>query len=247
MKETAIKKINKIGKFSYIAAIIAKCFVIVGLVTAVIAGIVCMAMFGDSMKMDMAGLIHMELDCEALEISSEDIMEILNEEGTEINRQELAFSDSTGDVTLNISDEDYTMAEIEYEENANRLLVDLEADAYSFTLKEVGIMMLVSCIGMVMTIVTITFVESLCKAFRDCTSPFEGKVIKKMQNLAISLIPWTIVSSVINSTLDSFLENGFQLNLSIDLGVVLVVLIVFILVYIFKYGAVLQQESDETL
>lgn len=247
MKEQAIKKINKIGKFSYIAAIIAKCFVIVGLVVTLIAGIVCVAMFGDSMKMDTAGLIHMELDCDALKINSEDIMEIMNEEGTEINRQEFAFSDSTGALTLDISEEDYTMAEIEYEENGNRLLVDIQADAYSFTLKKVGSMMLVSCIGMVMTIITITFVESLCKAFRDCSSPFDGKVIKKMQNLAISLIPWTIISSVITSILDSFLESGLQLNFSIDLGVVLVVLIVFILVYIFKYGAVLQQESDETL
>lgn len=247
MKEQAIKKINKIGKFSYIAAIIAKCLVIAGLVSTVAVAIICLAMFGNSMKMDASGSIHMELDCETLDISSEDILEIMNEEGTEINRQEFAFSDSTGDVTLRISEEDYTMAEIEYEEDEDTLLVDLEAEAYSFTLKEVGIMMLVSCIAMVMTIITITFVESLCKAFRDCTSPFDSKVIKKMQNLAISLIPWTIVSSVINSTLDSFLENGFHLNLSIDLGVVLVVLIVFILVYIFKYGAVLQQESDETL
>lgn len=245
MKEQAIKKINKIGKFSYIAAIIAKCFVIVGLVTTVIAGIVCIAMFGDSIKMDMSGRIHLELDCETLNINDEEISEIMNEDGTTINRQEFAFSDSTGSLTMNISEQDYTMAEIEVADDT--LVVDMEADAYSFTLKEAGIMMLLSCIAMIMTIITITFVESLCKAFRDCTSPFDGKVIKKMQNLAISLIPWTIISSVIESSLDSFLEGGFHLNMSIDLGVVLVVLIVFVLVYIFKYGAVLQQESDETL
>ena len=107
--------------------------------------------------------------------------------------------------------------------------------------------MLLSSVAMAMTIVTISFAESLCKAFRDCTSPFDTKVIKKMQNLAISLIPWTIILSIIDSTMDSFLAGGLRLSLSIDLGVVLVVLIVFVLVYIFKYGAVLQQESDETL
>lgn len=244
MKEQAIKKINKIGKFSYIAAVIAKCFVIVGLVSTVAVAIICFAMFGDSIKMDASARMHMELDCEALDISREDIIETMND-GTEIKRQEFEFSDSTGGLTLNISEQDYTMTEMKYADGT--LLVDMEANTYSFTLKEVGIMMLVSCIAMIMTIVTISFVESLCKAFRDCTSPFDGKVIKKMQNLAISLIPWTIISSVIDSSLDSFLEGGFHLNLTIDLGVVLVVLIVFILVYIFKYGAVLQQESDETL
>jgi len=37
------------------------------------------------------------------------------------------------------------------------------------------------------------------------------------------------------------------ITFGIDFGVVLIILIVFALVYIFKYGAVLQQESDETL
>jgi len=33
----------------------------------------------------------------------------------------------------------------------------------------------------------------------------------------------------------------------VDLGMVLIILFIFVLAYIFKYGAVLQQESDETL
>ena len=68
-----------------------------------------------------------------------------------------------------------------------------------------------------------------------------------MQNLAISLIPWTIVSSVSDSVVASYLQGGLQFQFNLDLSVALVVLIVFILVYIFKYGAILQQESDETL
>jgi len=47
--------------------------------------------------------------------------------------------------------------------------------------------------------------------------------------------------------LESAMSGGIHLIFSIDLGVVLVVLIVLVLVSIFKYGAVLQQESDETL
>lgn len=245
MKEEAIKKINKIGKFSYIAAIIAKCFVIVGMVAAIVTAIICFSMFGDSMKMDMSGRINLELDCEALDITKEDILEGLDEDETNIKTQSIQFSDSNGNMTLSFSEKDYKTADVEFQDDT--LIAKLETDVYSFTLKDVGIMMLVSCIAMAMTIVTISFVEALCKEFRNCTSPFDGKVIKKMQNLAISLIPWTIISSVIDSSLDSFMEGGFQLSLNVDLGVVLVVLIVFVLVYIFKYGAVLQKESDETL
>ncbi len=245
MKEQAIKKINTIGKISYIAAVIAKCVVIAGLVATIVVAIICFTMFGDSMKVDMAAQMDLELNCEKLDISYEDILDGIDEDGTEIKKQSVKHGDTNGNIILSISEENYKMANIEIKDDI--MTAQLESNTYSFTLKDVGVMMLVSSVAMVMTIVTISFVESLCKAFRDCTSPFDGKVIKKMQNLAISLIPWTIISSVIDSSLDSFLEGGFRLSLNIDLGVALVVLIVFILVYIFKYGAVLQQESDETL
>jgi hypothetical protein len=91
------------------------------------------------------------------------------------------------------------------------------------------------------------FASSLCKAFRDCETPFEDNVIKKMQNLAYSLIPWVFVSAATDSVVSSLTTNMVAITFGIDFGVVLIILIVFALVYIFKYGAVLQQESDETL
>ena len=92
------------------------------------------------------------------------------------------------------------------------------------------------------------FVGALCKAFRYCESPFEENVIKKMQNLAISLIPWTIISAIADSFATSLLDAGsFEFGIGVDMNVVLVIILIFGLVYIFKYGAVLQRESDETL
>ena len=68
-----------------------------------------------------------------------------------------------------------------------------------------------------------------------------------MKHLAVALIPWCIISSVSDSTFSSIVSGKPSFSLSVDLGMVLVVLVVLVLVYIFKYGAVLQQESDETL
>ena len=99
-----------------------------------------------------------------------------------------------------------------------------------------------------MALVTLFFVGALCKAFRYCESPFEENVIKKMQNLAISLIPWTIISSIAESFVTNLLNVGrFEFGIGVDFNVVLVIALIFVLVYIFKYGAVLQRESDETL
>lgn len=245
MKEAAIKKINTIGKFSYIAAVIAKAFVIVGLVVSILVAVICFAVFGDSMKAEVAGTVDIELDCEKFDITYEDIMDGIDEDGTEIKKQSLSVGDSSGNMILSLSDEDFQTMNVEIKDDV--LTAKLEAENCSFTMKDVGVLLFVSCIAMIMTIVTISFIEALCKEFRDCTSPFDGKVIKKMQNLAFSLIPWTIISSISNSFVDSFIKGGLQLEFNIDLGVVLVVLIVFVLVYFFKYGAVLQQESDETL
>ncbi len=246
MKEQAIKKINTIGKISYIAAIIAKCIVIAGLVATVLVSVLCFTVFGDAIKMDMTGKIDLEMDCETLNIDY-DMLEGIDDEDTDIKKQTVQIgNDKVGTVaSISISEQDYKAMNVEIKDDT--LFAKLESENISFTTKDVGLLMILAGISLVMTIVTISFVEALCKAFRDCTSPFDGKVIKKMQNLAISLIPWTIVSSVIDSTVDSFMQGGLQLQLNIDLGVALVVLIVFILVYIFKYGAVLQQESDETL
>ena len=77
------------------------------------------------------------------------------------------------------------------------------------------------------------------------------KLIKKVESyiyLAISLIPWTIISSMAESFVANLLNVGsFEFGISVDFNVVLVIVLIFVLVYIFKYGAVLQRESDETL
>jgi len=59
------------------------------------------------------------------------------------------------------------------------------------------------------------------------------------------LIPWTVVSTVSDVVL--YHSERFPINFSVNINMVIVVLLVLALVYIFKYGAVLQQESDETL
>ena len=107
--------------------------------------------------------------------------------------------------------------------------------------------MLVLALNITMVMVTLCFISSLCKAFRDCESPFEENVVRKMRNLAYSLIPWAIFSTITNSVADSLLMNKVSVNFTVDLGVIMIVLVVFVLVHIFKYGAMLQQESDETL
>ena len=103
---------------------------------------------------------------------------------------------------------------------------------------------LVLCIA---SLVSMIFAGKVCKAFRDCQSPFEENVIRRMQYFAYSLIPTVLLESVVAGSIGYFLGNTDGIGVNLNVSTILVVLVVFALVYVFKYGALLQQESDETL
>lgn len=248
MKEQAIQKINKVGKISYVLAVIAKCFVIIGLVTTLVAAVACFVIPKNGIKMTMGGNMEVAVDFAAMggQITEEDIAEAqAMTAGTDVMVENVQIGTVDGEFGFSVVGQEYEL--VDSKVNGNVMTMLWASNGKTISLRDLTVVWIIASLAMAMTIVTITFVEKLCKAFRDCESPFEENVIKKMQNLAISLIPWTIVSSITNSVKDSFLNGGVSVSLTVDLGVVLVVLIVLVLVYIFKYGAVLQQESDETL
>ena len=120
-------------------------------------------------------------------------------------------------------------------------------DTYTVELGDLRLVMVMAMIAMVALLVTLIFAGKLCRAFRDCESPFEEGVVKNLTAIAYSLFPWVVLNSVSSSVRETIFTNNVQLILGVDLGVVAVILLIFVLAYIFKYGAVLQQESDETL
>jgi len=116
----------------------------------------------------------------------------------------------------------------------------------TFTLKSLSGLMIASVITSIFTIVTLVFGRMLCKAFQLCSTPFEDNVIKKIRYFAFSLIPWAIVSKLPEGVANAMFSQGVKIS-NINMDVVYIVLVVLALSMVFKYGAMLQQESDETL
>ncbi len=230
MKTEAIQKINKIGKISNVITLIAKILVGIGMVLSIIGAVICFVIPESMLKMSVVGEIVMEVDYSALGVTIPQ------------NQMKLAKDVLASEIS---EDEKNDFSEFEITEEKVMLRGDLED--YSFTMRDVAWLVVLAMIALVMTFITLIFVGGLCKAFRDCNSPFETNVIRKMQNLAIALIPWTITSTITNSVSESIKNSKLSLLFTVDLDVILVVLVVLVLVYIFKYGALLQQESDETL
>lgn len=249
MKTEAIQKINKIGKISNIVALICKILIIIGLVFCIIGTIICFVFPKSAIKATPIQSTTIEIDYGAFGITiPEDRKELLEEmefsEG-EWRIETVKSGVISGRLEIEAAGQSQVPSNISVTDNVVKM--DMVTEGKIFTARDAGVMLLAGMIVLVMTLITLNFIGALCKAFRDCESPFEERIIKKMQRLAIVLIPWTVVSSVSDSFMSWLVSGKTGWSLSVDMGIVLVVLIVLVLVYIFKYGAVLQQESDETL
>lgn len=231
MKEQAVQKINKIGKISSVVALICKILVGVGIGILLLASIVCFLIPKDSVRILSTEKVMVEMDYSKFGflLNAEDIEEQVKEE--------------MGDLLIN--SKEVVVEEVEVV--GNMVNVTQEGEQFVLDIHDVAGMTFILTIMLILVMITLVYAGGLSKAFRDCQSPFEENVIKKMQHFAYSLIPWIVASSVIEGIGSKIMSGGQTVSVSIDIGMILVVLVVFLLVYIFKYGAVLQQESDETL
>lgn len=236
MKTDAITKINKIGKIGNIFTIIARVIAFIALVIAIGGTIFLAAVPEDFVKLKMNGdaIVDVNLSAINAHLSEEEQKELQSD------LEEGSISVATGPVSAKLGNNSATVNEDGFSIHANGEMID-------FSLHNVFLPLLAACIYIAMTIVTLFFIGALCKAFSTCQSPFEGNVITKMKHLAFSLIPWVILSSITNGLTEGLMTGKYNFSASINLDTVLVILLIFVLTYIFQYGAVLQQESDETL
>lgn len=227
MRSETIERINKFGKVGNIVTLIAKIICIVGLVGCLIATIVC-TVFPENfvnIKIDTAAEVAVNMNVIDMKLSDD------------------AASKIASEITENVSVDGGEVTSVVIEDNT--ITLDATGENISFGLKDIAGITFAATVTLATMLVTLFFIGVLCKAFAKCETPFEENVIKKMNNLAISVVPM-VVFSYVTEVVANYVMSG-DLNLSIDFTAILVILVLFMLVHIFKYGAVLQQESDETL
>ena len=236
MKENAIAKINKMGKVGCVLTTIAKVFIIIGIVGTLIGATACLVLPKDLVSVKFGGNARVYLNLDGLGV-------------TDVETQvlpEIQKNLSADNGSLTMDNTTYVLADAAMEKDT--IVMNMSAQTTTgFTLRSIAYACLCGTLFLVIVLTTLFFIGKLCKAFRDCSSPFEDNVILRIQRFAYSLIPWVIVNSLIPSLVAFFLGRTTNIGIAIDLGMLLVVLVVLALAYVFKYGAVLQKESDETL
>ena len=231
MKQEVVAKINKFGKIGEIIAQISRIFVILGAVILLAAGILMLAMPKDLFTLDYYVGMDMQVDLDTI--------------GETITEEDMAELEADA-YTVTTSDTEMVIVDVEADEEANILDVKFASEPTNmFNATKIVIFILLQLLLLVVNFITITFIIKLCKEFKTCETPFSAGVIKRIKQVGFSLIPWCIVYPTAEAAANFMVSNN--LNISIDIGMIIMVLVVLALAYIFQYGAMLQQESDETL
>ncbi len=242
-KEDAILKINKLGNVSNIIVRIMKIVLIIGLVFTVLGTIITMVLPKDLITIEMSAAADVMVDVSSFGVAFTEEDKEAFAEGMYAGLTE--DGDMNVQMTMDVNGSVYEADEILVEDSA--IGVRGIVDTYTVEFGDLRVVLIFAIITITALYVTLVFAGRLCRAFRDCQSPFEEGVVKNLNCLAYSLFPWVVMNSIMNSITESILTNNVQMVLGVDLGVVVVICLIFVLAYIFKYGAVLQQESDETL
>ena len=231
MKQEVVAKINKFGKIGEVIAQISRIFVILGAVILLAAGILMLAMPKGLFEFNFYTGMNMDVNLDAIgeTVTDEDIEELSME----------AYS-------VAVDGEEMEMVDFTVDRDNNTVAIEMASQPTNiFHPVKIVIFILVETLLMVVNFITITFIIKLCKEFKTCETPFSAGVIKRIKQVGFSLIPWCIVYPTAEAAANFMVSNN--LNISIDIGMIIMVLVVLVLAYIFQYGAMLQQESDETL
>ncbi len=239
MKEQTIGKINKMGKAGYIITVILRVFVVLGLIAAIAAAVAVSVLPKDAIRISVTGKADVDVDLASL-LGKDRAVSVLKEQ--DLSEQMETYGQGG---ELQLEGVSYAIDQIDAE--GSHIIMSGTGEMYDFNLKKTVGPLVVALLYLVMTFITLFFIGALFKALKKCQSPFEEDVIKKMKMLAYSLIPWVVFSSISDTAANGFFNNRINFSLSVNLDMVFIVLLILALAYIFQYGAVLQQESDETL
>ena len=234
MKNSSIKKINTAGLVGYIVSII----LIVCTIIAMVAISICIAGAITISKND----INVKIDTNININSKENFLGKLNSFIGINGVKDLNNLTKEKDIKLNDSD----LSEISAVEKDGGFTINAKTNEITISMNKIIVALIASLIFLGAVTVALYIVKALMKSLKTCETPFAEEIIKNMNRFTISLIV-VVVLKFISSGFWSSIKTGAGYTFSIDLGSVLLVAVIYILVVVFKYGARLQQESDETL
>ena len=231
------KKVNTVGKVGHILAVIAKIFLIAGMVCMILGIAVGVIFPRDAVQADLSGEVTVHVS-EKLYKGKFPVIGSLED---------------PEDWNIKLAGEDFDELRVEKTDSGLDIIGSMSGQVPVLGAVFKGCVL--GLVYLTAVLVTFFFLDALMKAFRTCETPFAPDVIRKMSNFAWSLIPMGLLSGFSGGEIlpirffsaNAFSVDGSDGEFTINISVILMILVVFALVQIFKYGAELQQQADETL
>lgn len=236
MKNSKVKRINTAGLIGYIISIILIVCTIVGMVAIGILTAGAATISKDNINVKVATNVDIN--------STGNFLGKLNSfigiDGVE------DLSTLTQDAKDGIKLEDKDISELSVKEENGGFSINAKTNEITISMKKIIIALVLAFLFLGVVTYALYMVKALMKSLKNCETPFSEEVIKNMTRFGTSLV-CVVVLKILFGGFWSTLTTGLRYDLNVDLSSILLVAVIYILITVFKYGAGLQQESDETL
>ena len=236
MENSNIKKINIAGKIGYIISIFLIIAVIVAMVAIGILTVGACTILNDDINVKFATDINVN--------SKGNFLNTLNYFVSIDGVKDLNNLTEEAKDGIKLNDKD--ISEISVKEENGGLLINAKTNDVTISMNKIIVSLVATLIFLVAITVSLYMLKALMKSLKNCKTPFSEDIIKNMTRFGYSLV-CVVVLEILCSGFWSSLKAVSNYEFSVDLGSILLVAIIYILITVFKYGAKLQQESDETL
>ena len=227
MKNEYVEKINKLGNAGYIISKICSVLVTIGFVACLVGSALIALVPEDSITITTGHETVIEMDMTHSILPNLVGIEADDDGSFEMNGIKYDQFDITGKLTTQTA---YA-----------------KATPYTYSLNK---MLWITVAGAVMCLVMLNAmkkINTLFKNFKECETPFTIETTNDFKNLAVSFIPVMVMGWVVQAAIQFVTTGVMNIEISIDLTVVMVVVVILMMSEIFRYGVMLQTESDETL
>ena len=236
MKNEIVSKVNKTGKIGFIINNIAKIFITIGLVACIVGTALLAFVPADYVTFEISGNAIANINFENIPII--DVVDL-------DNLQYIGEADADVDTDIDINGISYGV--VDFERKDNKIVVYAQAESYKIDISNFKWFFIPVIVFLISALVVIHFIGKLCKIFHHCDTPFTEEAVDVLKKLAVSIIPMALLQSITESITNSMMSGDIDIILGIDLMTVILVILIFLLATVFKYGTMLQNESDEIL
>lgn len=227
MKNTIITKINIFGKITKYVVNILKILLLIILLSTVCIG------------------------CSVIQLP-ENIINLTASHGLDIEiHLSETYSDHQDSIVSNLNKSDIRIDNIAYkllsiEKNNTYIHGTAISEDHNINLQKAGIVLLISSLYPIALLFLLHYIGLLCDYLKNNDTPFSKDTIDILWKIAL-LLTLTISLFEVIEVLSEWLIWG-NITISINTFAILGIAALFILIIrVFRYGIILQQESDETL